>query len=73
MIRYRIYKQLIPAPLNENDPHWAKRQVWVQKLNSDDTIDEFDTIEEAQAYASELSNLDPTNRIYQVREVQITV
>lgn len=70
MVKYRIYKQLIPAPLDSNDPHWAKRQVWVQKLNSEDTVDEFDTIEEAQAYASELSNLDPTNRIYQVREVQ---
>lgn len=71
MIRYRIYKQLIPAPLDSNDPHWAKRQVWVQKLNSDDTVDEFDTIEEANAYADELSNSDPTNRIYQVREVEV--
>ena len=40
---YRILKQLIPAPLNESDPHWAKRQVWVLKLNSEDTIDEFQT------------------------------
>jgi hypothetical protein len=71
MTKFRIYKQLIPAPLNENDPHWAKRQVWVLKLNSEDTIDEFDTLAEAEVYAYELSNADPTNRLYQVREVTV--
>ena len=63
---YRILKQLIPAPLNESDPLWAKRQVWVLKLNSEDTIDEFQTQEEAQAYADDLTTSDPTNRIYKV-------
>jgi hypothetical protein len=69
MTKYRIYKQLIPAPFNANDPHWAKRQVWVQKLNSTDTIDEFDTEAEAQAYADELTQADPTSRIYEIRQV----
>ena len=63
---YRILKQLIPAPLNESDPHWAKRQVWVLKLNSEDTIDEFQTESEAQSYADNLTTSDPTNRIYKV-------
>lgn len=63
---YRILKQLIPAPLNESDPHWAKRQVWVLKLNSEDTIDEFQTESEAQSYADNLTASDPTNRIYKV-------
>jgi len=63
---YRILKQLIPAPLNESDPHWAKRQVWVLKLNSEDTIDEFQTESEAQSYADSLTTADPTNRIYKV-------
>ena len=63
---YRILKQLIPAPLNESDPHWAKRQVWVLKLNSEDTIDEFQTQSEAQSYADDLTASDPTNRIYKV-------
>jgi hypothetical protein len=63
---YRILKQLIPAPLNESDPHWAKRQVWVLKLNSEDTIDEFQTESEAQSYADNLTAADPTNRIYKV-------
>jgi len=63
---YRILKQLIPAPINESDPLWAKRQVWVLKLNSEDTIDEFPTEEEAQSYADDLTTSDPTNRIYKV-------
>ena len=63
---YRVYKQLIPAPLDENDPHWAKRQIWVAKLNSNDSIDEYETEEEAQSKADELSAADPTDRIYKV-------
>ena len=38
---YRILKQLIPAPLNESDPHWAKRQVWVLKLNSEELLNGY--------------------------------
>ena len=70
--RYRVYKQLIPAPLNESDPSWAKRQVWVAKLNSQDTIDEYDTEAEASAKAAELTDADPTGRIYEVRTVEVT-
>ena len=66
---YRIYKQLIPAPLNENDPHWAKRQIWVAKLNSQDTIDEFETQQQAQQYMQQLIDADPTNRLYEIRQV----
>jgi hypothetical protein len=66
---YRILKQFIPAPLNESDPLWAKRQVWVLKLNSEDTIDEFPTQEEAQAYADILAADDPTNRVYKVKRI----
>ena len=67
--RYRVYKQLIPAPLNESDPSWAKRQVWVAKLNSQDTVDEYDTEAEAQTQATALTAADPTDRIYEVREI----
>ncbi len=70
--KYRVYKQLIPAPLNESDPVWAKRQVWVAKLNSQDTVDEYDTQAEADAKAAELTAADPTGRIYEVRTVEIT-
>ena len=44
MSRYFVQKQLIPADQNFGDPTWAKRQIWVLKLNSDDTVDSFDTI-----------------------------
>lgn len=70
--KYRVYKQLIPAPLNESDPVWAKRQVWVAKLNSQDTVDEYDTEAEASAKAAELADADPTGRIYEVRTVEVT-
>ena len=69
--KYRVYKQLIPAPLNESDPSWAKRQVWVAKLNSQDTIDEYNTEAEASAKAAELADADPTERIYEVRTVEV--
>lgn len=69
--KYRVYKQLIPAPLNESDPVWAKRQVWVAKLNSQDTIDEYDTEAEANTKRDELTAADPTERIYEVREVTV--
>ena len=67
---YRVYKQLIPAPLNESDPVWAKRQVWVAKLNSADTVDEYDTEAEADAKAAELAAADPTDRVYEVRAIE---
>lgn len=71
-VKYKVYKQLIPAPLNASDPSWAKRQVWVAKLNSQDTVDEFDTQEEASAKVVELTAADPSGRVYEVREIQIT-
>ena len=70
--KYRVYKQLIPAPLDESDPVWAKRQVWVAKLNSQDTVDEYDSEAEASAKAAELTDADPTGRIYEVRTVEVT-
>jgi len=38
---YRILKQFVPVDTNQGDPDWAKRQIWVQKLNLDDTYDEI--------------------------------
>ena len=69
--KYVIYKQLIPVPLNADDPTWAKRQIWVQKLNADDTVDEYDTEEEADVKKAELETADPTARVYEVREVEV--
>ena len=70
MATYRVYKQLIPAPLNESDPSWAKRQVWVAKLSSTDTVDEYDTEAAAEAKADELAAADPTGRVYKVEAIE---
>lgn len=63
---YVIHKQLIPVDSNTGDPNWAKRQVWVLKLNSNDTIDEFENLSDAEAKRDELMSSDPTGRIYKV-------
>jgi hypothetical protein len=63
---YFVHKQLIPNDINSGDPNWAKRQIWVLKLNANDSIDEFETIEEAKSYSENLFSTDPTQRIYKV-------
>jgi hypothetical protein len=63
---YYIHKQLIPIDRNLGDPNWSKRQIWVLKLNAEDTIDSFETIEEAQTKVGLLMNEDPSGRIYKV-------
>ncbi len=63
---YVIHKQLIPIDSNMGDPNWAKRQVWVLKLNSNDTLDEFENLESAEQKKNELTNSDPTGRIYKI-------
>ena len=65
---YFIHKQLIPIDSNIGDPNWAKRQILVLKLNPNDTIDEFDTINDAQVKVGLLMNEDPSGRIYKVVE-----
>jgi hypothetical protein len=57
---------LIPIDTNLGDPNWAKRQVWVLKLNSNDTLDEFEDLESAEQKKNELTNSDPTGRIYKI-------
>ena len=63
---YVIHKQLIPVDNNQGDPNWAKRQIWVLKLNPNDTIDSFENLSDAQAKRDELDNGDPTSRVYKV-------
>ena len=65
MKEYAVQKQLVPVD-NGTDPNWAKRQIWVLKLNANDTIDEFETIEEAQTKVGLLMNEDPSGRVYKV-------
>ena len=65
---YFVHKQLIPIDSNMGDPNWAKRQIWVLRLNPTDTIDEFETIDEAKIKVGQLINEDPSGRIYKVVE-----
>jgi len=69
--KYVIYKQLIPVPLNASDPTWAKRQIWVQKLNSEDTIDETTTLTAARTKKSALTSADETGRVYKIVKVDL--
>jgi hypothetical protein len=62
---FKILKQLIPAPTG-SDPSWAQRNVYVEKLTTDDTIYIFDTESEANTKRDELIASDSTNRIYKV-------
>ena len=63
---YYIHKQLIPTDKSMGDPNWAKRQIWVLKLNPSDTIDEFENLVDAETKRDELMNSDPSGRIYKV-------
>jgi hypothetical protein len=65
MKEFAVQKQLVPVD-NGTDPNWAKRQIWVYKLNGEDTVDEYDTQSEAQTKRDELDSNDPTSRIYRV-------
>lgn len=66
MKEFAVQKQLVAVDGNAGDPNWAKRQIWVYKLNAEDTVDEYDTLEEAQSKRDELDNEDPSNRVYRV-------
>jgi len=68
-MKYIILKQYIPIDTEQGDPFWAQRQIWVEKLNSDDTVDEFDTIEEAEIKKTQLELSDPSGRIYKIVEI----
>ena len=64
---YKVLKQLIPAP-SGSDPSWAQRNVWVEKLTSDDTVDEYVLENDAIKKRDELTEADTTGRLYRVVE-----
>ena len=47
-------------------------QIWVARLNPEDPIYEFDTLEECEAKAAELQAADETGRQYKASEVDAT-
>jgi len=64
---FKVLKQLIPAP-SGSDPSWAQRNVWVEKLSSDDTVDEYVLENDAIKKRDELTEADTTGRLYRVVE-----
>jgi len=60
-IKFRVYKQLL----------LDTERIWVAKLDEDDRVDEFDTLEEAEQFASEAQQLDLTGRKYRVQQIEI--
>ena len=64
---FKILKQLIPAPTG-SDPSWAQRNVWVEKLSPDDTVDEYSLENDAIVKRDELTAADSTGRLYRVVE-----
>jgi hypothetical protein len=59
-MKYIVLMQFIPG----ND------QIWVARLNPEDPIYEFDTLEECEAKAAELQAADETGRLYKASEEQ---
>jgi len=53
---YFIHKQVVPG----------NNFIWVLKMHDEDTIDSFETLEEAQIYAGQLFVNDETQRVYKV-------
>ena len=60
-IKYRVYKQFL----------LETEKMWVAKLDENDIVDEFDTLEEAEQFASEAQQLDLTGRKYRVQQIEI--
>ena len=56
---YIVQMQFIPG----ND------QIWVEKLNPNDPVYQYDNEAEAQAKATELQNADTTGRQYRVTQL----
>ena len=64
---FKVLKQLIPAPTG-SDPSWAQRNVWVEKLSSDDTVDEYVLENDSIKKRDELTASDTTGRLYRIIE-----
>ena len=59
--KFRVYKQLFAST----------PKIWVAKLDTNDMVDEFDTLEEAEDFAQQATQLDTTGRKYRVQEVEV--
>jgi hypothetical protein len=61
-MQYIVLEQFIPG----------LDQIWVARLNPEDPIYTFDTLEECEAKAAELEAADETGRKYKASQVDAT-
>jgi hypothetical protein len=61
-MQYIVLEQFIPG----------LDQIWVARLNPEDPIYTFDTLEACEAKAAELQSQDETGRAYRASEVDAT-
>jgi hypothetical protein len=61
-MQYIVLEQFIPG----------LDQIWVARLNPEDPIYTFDTLEACEAKAAELENQDETGRKYKAAEADAT-
>ena len=59
-MKYIVLMEFIPGVPN----------IWVARLNPEDPIYEYDTLEECEAKAAELQAADTTGRLYKASEQQ---
>ena len=59
-MKYIVLMEFLPSVPN----------IWVARLNPEDPIYEFDTLEECEAKAAELQAADETGRLYKASEEQ---
>jgi hypothetical protein len=59
-MKYIVLMEFLPGVPN----------IWVARLNPEDPIYEFDTLEECEAKAEELQAADETGRLYKASEEQ---
>ena len=60
-IKYRVYKQFL----------LETEKMWVAKLDENDLVDDFDTLEEAEDFARQAVEADTTGRKYRVDEIEV--
>ena len=67
---YRVVMELMPRPDDVEEWIWnGGGKAWTAKLNSGDSIHEFDSESGANTKMAELDAADSTNRRYKVIEV----
>jgi len=60
-IKYRVYKQFL----------LETEKMWVAKLDENDLVDDFDTLEEAEDFVRQAVEADTTGRKYKVGEIEV--